>query len=158
MAIELIDTLAPKNNGDFPMVNARDVDVDGTRLPQKLDELAAAAGDIQAATEADINSLFTGLTVLDVTAKAREGGQTVTVATTPAEGLQRRYIITDPDATPDVSYDTVVSTTGGWAALPDNGEIAGKEGQTVIICDNTVQGAKARALGTATLPAPLAAK
>lgn len=157
MAIELIDTLAPKNNGDFPMVNARDVDVDGTRLPQKLDELAAA-GDIESATDADINSLFTGLNVLDVTAKAREGGQTITVATPPAEGLQRRYIITDAANTPDVSYDTVVSTTGGWAALPDTGEIAGTEGQTVTICDNTVQGAKARALGAATLPAPLAAK
>ena len=158
MAIELIGTLAPKNNGDFPMVNARDVDVDGTRLPQKLDELAQAAGDIEAATDADINSLFTGLAVLDVTAKAREGGQTVTVATQPAEGLQRRYIITAPDSAPDVSYDTVVNLASGWAALPDNGEITGAEGQTVTICDNTVQGAKARALGTATLPAPLAAK
>lgn len=158
MAIELIGTLAPKNNGDFPMVNAKDVDVDGTRLPQKLDELAAAAGDIESATDADINSLFTGLAVLDLTVKAREGGQTVTVATPPAEGLQRRYIITDPDATPDVSYDTAVTLGDGWAALPDNGEIAGTEGQTVTICDNTIQGAKARALAAATLPAPLAAK
>lgn len=133
------------------------------RFKQKQDEANAGKFALKGegggiATDADINSLFTGLTVLDVTAKAREGGQTVTVATPPAEGLQRRYIITDPDATPDVSYDTVVSTTGGWAALPDNGEIAGTEGQTVTICDNTIQGAKARALGAATLPAPLAAK
>ncbi|KFI97800.1 hypothetical protein [Bifidobacterium stellenboschense] len=57
MAIELIDTLAPKNNGAFPMVNAKDVDVDGTRLPQKLAELAAGAG-VEAATEDDIANLF----------------------------------------------------------------------------------------------------
>ncbi|MCH9277208.1 hypothetical protein JS533_013210 [Bifidobacterium amazonense] len=62
MAIELIDTLAPKNNGTFPMVNAKDVDVDGTRLPKKLEELAAAAGAIESATEEDINNLFTTTT------------------------------------------------------------------------------------------------
>nr|DAO52659.1 MAG TPA: hypothetical protein [Caudoviricetes sp.] len=58
MAIELIDTLAPKNNGTFPMVNAKDVDVDGKRLPEKLKELEAAAGNIEAATDDDINNLF----------------------------------------------------------------------------------------------------
>lgn len=156
MAIELIDTLTPKNNGTFPMVEAKDVDVDGTRLPAKLEELAAAAGDIESATTDDINALFTGLDVLTVTAKARSGGQTITVATAPASGLQRRYMVTDADKTPTVSYDTVVDLASGWAALPDNGEITGAEGQTVTIVDNTTQGAKARALGTATLPAPLA--
>ena len=45
MAIELIDTLAPKNNGTFPMVKAKDVDVDGKRLPEKLKELETAAGN-----------------------------------------------------------------------------------------------------------------
>ena len=54
MAIELIDTLAPKNNGTFPMVKAKDVDVDGKRLPEKLKELETAAGNI----DADINNLF----------------------------------------------------------------------------------------------------
>lgn len=58
MAIELIDTLAPKNNGTFPMVNAKDVDVDGKRLPEKLKELEAAAGKIEVATDDDINNLF----------------------------------------------------------------------------------------------------
>ncbi|PLS24206.1 hypothetical protein BLI708_08645 [Bifidobacterium imperatoris] len=58
MAIELIDTLAPKNNGAFPMVNAKDVDVDGKRLPEKLKELETAAGNIEAATDDDINNLF----------------------------------------------------------------------------------------------------
>lgn len=58
MAIELIDTLAPKNNGAFPMVKAKDVDVDGKRLPEKLKELETAAGNIETATDDDINNLF----------------------------------------------------------------------------------------------------
>ena len=58
MAIELIDTLAPKNNGTFPMVKAKDVDVDGKRLPEKLKELETAAGNIETATDDDINNLF----------------------------------------------------------------------------------------------------
>lgn len=37
-SIELISGLKPKNNGDFPLVNAPDVQVseDGTRLPTVL--------------------------------------------------------------------------------------------------------------------------
>lgn len=37
-SIELISGLKPKNNGDFPLVNAPDVQVDddGTRLPAML--------------------------------------------------------------------------------------------------------------------------
>lgn len=37
-SIELISGLKPKNNGDFPLVNAQDVqaDDDGTRLPVML--------------------------------------------------------------------------------------------------------------------------
>lgn len=37
-SIELISGLKPKNNGDFPLVNAPDVQVDedGTRLPVML--------------------------------------------------------------------------------------------------------------------------
>lgn len=58
MAIELIDTLAPKNNGTFPMVKAEDVGVDGKRLPEKLKELETAAGNIETATDDDINNLF----------------------------------------------------------------------------------------------------
>lgn len=58
MAIELIDTLAPKNNGTFPMVKAQDVDVDGKRLLEKLKELETAAGNIETATDDDINNLF----------------------------------------------------------------------------------------------------
>lgn len=41
MAIELIGTIKPKNNGKFPMVEAEDVLIDqnGTRLPRALELL-----------------------------------------------------------------------------------------------------------------------
>lgn len=55
MAIELIDTLAPKNNGTFPMVNAKDVDVDGTRLPERLKALQDATAT---ATDQEVEALF----------------------------------------------------------------------------------------------------
>lgn len=60
MAIELIDTLTPKNSGSFPMVLGKDVDVDGRRLPELLDELEeSAGGEPEAATDEDIDALFT---------------------------------------------------------------------------------------------------
>lgn len=58
MAIELIDTLAPKNGGSFPMVKAADVDVDGVRLQQKLKDLETQMGDIDTATQDEIDALF----------------------------------------------------------------------------------------------------
>lgn len=58
MAIELIDTLAPKNGGSFPMVMGEDVEIDGQRLPEILESIEAAAGDIEAATPGDIDALF----------------------------------------------------------------------------------------------------
>lgn len=41
-SVELISGIRPKNNGNFPLVNAKDVQVDGdgTRLDAKLAELA----------------------------------------------------------------------------------------------------------------------
>ena len=45
MAVELIAKIKPKNNGNFPLVDAKDVAVDeaGTRLDEKLAELKEAA-------------------------------------------------------------------------------------------------------------------
>lgn len=44
--VELIGGLTPKNNGDFPLVEAKDIQVDdiGTRLDQKLQELSTGGG------------------------------------------------------------------------------------------------------------------
>lgn len=39
MAIEVIGTLKPKNNGTFPIAEAKDIDVNGTRLDEKLNEI-----------------------------------------------------------------------------------------------------------------------
>ncbi|MBW3088829.1 hypothetical protein KIH77_08855 [Bifidobacterium sp. 82T24] len=91
---------------------------------------------------------------MTVTAAAREGGQTVTVAETLGSGRQRRYIITAADAAPKVAYDTVCDLGSGWADLPADGGVSGTEGQTVTVVDCTTQGANARAAGTAILPAP----
>ena len=45
-SIELISGIKPKNNGDFPLVNARDIQVDdeGTRLDEKLTQLEDNGG------------------------------------------------------------------------------------------------------------------
>lgn len=42
MAIEVISTIKPKNNGAFPVLEAKDISVDenGTRLDEKLENLA----------------------------------------------------------------------------------------------------------------------
>lgn len=44
MAIELIAKLKPKNKGKFPLMDACDIDVNGTRLDKKLEELAKNEG------------------------------------------------------------------------------------------------------------------
>ena len=52
MAIEVISTLKPKNNGDFPIAEAKDISVDdnGTRL---VDKLAAVLMGVTTAAEMD---------------------------------------------------------------------------------------------------------
>lgn len=94
------------------------------------------------------------MTPLTVTASAREGGQTVTVAEALETGLQRRYKITKANAKPVIAYDTVVSTDDGWLAFPGNGQVSGSEGDAITVVDNTTNGAKSRKVGTATLPSP----
>lgn len=45
-SVELIGGLTPKNNGDFPLVSARHVQVDdtGKRLDEKLNEIGTGGG------------------------------------------------------------------------------------------------------------------
>lgn len=54
--IELIAPIEPKNNGEFPMVYGKDVDVDGRRLPEIL--AGIEGGEPEAATEGEIDSIF----------------------------------------------------------------------------------------------------
>lgn len=44
MSIEIISTLKPKNNGTFPIVEAKDIDVNGKRLDEQLAETNEALG------------------------------------------------------------------------------------------------------------------
>lgn len=58
MAIELIDKIKPKNNGNFSMVDACDVQVsDGERLDAALDRISKQTGNqIVAITEEQYNN------------------------------------------------------------------------------------------------------
>lgn len=158
MAIDLIDKIKPKNNGTFAMVDAQDVQVDdaGKRLPERLDELAEQAGNVESMTDADVDGMFL-MADLVVSATAREGGQTVTVSTALGEDLQRRYMVTDATAAPVPAYDETAPLASGWAAFPEDGAVSGKAGQVVTVVDCTINGAKVRAIGSAVLPAPAAA-
>lgn len=95
---------------------------------------------------------------LDVQAMTRKGGQTVTVDQAPANDELRRYKITNADAKPTVAYDQVLATADGWAEWPENGQVSGNAGQVITVVHVTTQGAKARAVGTAVLPAPSTGK
>ena len=159
MAIDLIDKIKPKNGGSFAMVDAQDVQVDdaGKRLPERLDELAQQAGNVESMTDADVDGMFL-MADLVVSATAREGGQTVTVSTALGEGLQRRHMVTEATAAPVPAYDSTAPLSAGWVAFPEGGAVSGKAGQVVTVVDCTVSGAKVKAVGSAVLPAPLAAK
>ena len=45
MAIEIISTLKPKNNGDFPVAEAKDIDVNGIRLDDLIENLKSEIVD-----------------------------------------------------------------------------------------------------------------
>lgn len=61
MAISLIDEVEPKNGGNFAMVAAKYVRVDDEtdkRLDVRLEELEAASGAFEEATDEDIAGIF----------------------------------------------------------------------------------------------------
>lgn len=63
MAIELISTIKPKNNGDFPIAEAVDISVDanGKRLSDVLTEIDTSIGDMDAALD-ELHSYAQNLT------------------------------------------------------------------------------------------------
>ncbi|WP_175578381.1 hypothetical protein [Bifidobacterium jacchi] len=91
--------------------------------------------------------------VLNVTATAVEGGQSLTVAEAVTDGCQRRYRVDDQP--PTISYDQVCSHAAGWLDWPDDGMISDREGESVTVVDCLLSGANARATGSTVLPAPL---
>ncbi len=61
MAIELIDKIKQKNNGDFKLVDADDVDWDGTgkkSVKERIEELEMEAGNVEAITTGDIDNIL----------------------------------------------------------------------------------------------------
>lgn len=96
------------------------------------------------------------LGALTVAAAARKGGQKVTVTESVEGNDLRRYKITDADAKPTIAYNTACVSKDGWLDFPSNGEVVGNENQVITVVELTNQGAYARKVGTATLPAPTA--
>lgn len=61
MAIELIDKIKQKNNGDFKLVDADDVDWDGTgkkSVKERIEELEMEAGNVEAITTGEIDDIL----------------------------------------------------------------------------------------------------
>ena len=73
MAIEVISTIKPKNNGSFPIVEAKDVSVDenGTRLSEKLSNLGTPS------VSTDFSVPTFDLTALGLVAVSLDGTQTI---------------------------------------------------------------------------------
>ena len=61
MAIELIDKIKQKNNGGFKIVDADDVDWDGTgekSVKERIEELESETGNVEAITTEDIDNIL----------------------------------------------------------------------------------------------------
>lgn len=61
MAIELIDKIKQKNNGAFKLVDAADVDWDGTgtkSVKERIEEMATEAENVESMTTAEIDNIF----------------------------------------------------------------------------------------------------
>lgn len=59
MAISLIGKIKPKNNGDFPLVDAVDVEMpDGTRLPDALKNVQSSGYVVSAEPPTDTRMLW----------------------------------------------------------------------------------------------------
>ena len=73
MAIEVISTIKPKNNGSFPIVEAKDVSVDenGTRLSEKLSNLGTPS------VSTDFSVPTFDLAALGLVAVSLDGNETI---------------------------------------------------------------------------------
>lgn len=112
------------------------------------------AGDQFTITFKVTDSAANTLSVLTVTAAPASGGQTLTITPDVESGHMLRYKITAKDAAPVVAYDEACISSDGWTDLPSGNKVSGTEGQLVTVVEMTTQGAKARKIGTAELPAP----
>lgn len=159
--VTLTPTILPADATDKTITWTSDHEDIATVKDGVVTGVKAGIATITATTTDGAKTATTAITVnpvlgnLTVKAAARIGGQTITVTEPIDNGLQRRYRV-DAKA-PALAYDAVVDTANKWEALPENGEINAAAGQVITVVDNTTQGAKARKVGTATLPAPLTA-
>lgn len=80
MAIELISKIKPKNNGDFPMVDAADVEMaDGTRLEQAAADLASTLSMVASRVGSKQDTLVSGTNIKTVNGQSLLGSGDITI-------------------------------------------------------------------------------
>ena len=118
-SIDLITGLRQKNNGDFPLLTAHDVQVDenGKRLDTKLEELAKTEGG------------GTSITITDISESTESGGSNVVTFSNGKtlsvkngkdgkDGLRGTQIFVTDGANSDWLFETTVVFT--FADIPEN--------------------------------------
>jgi len=89
---------------------------------------------------------------LTVTSEDSEtaGKTIISVAETPLGG--RKFVYkTDVTTAPEVAYNEVLNTAGGWTDLPAGGEITATNGHKITVAEVDVDDNKAKKAGSATI-------
>ncbi|NMM93869.1 hypothetical protein G1C95_1056 [Bifidobacterium sp. DSM 109957] len=92
---------------------------------------------------------------LNVTATGVEGAQHIAVTPAAAANRLRLWHVDDAGKLPDVRYGTVLAANSNWQTLTNDDALYGTAGRVITIVDVDSTSRKARAKGSATLPAPL---
>ena len=92
---------------------------------------------------------------LNVTATGVEGAQHIAVTPDKAANRLRLWHVDDAGKLPDVRYGTVLAANSNWQTLGADDVLYGAAGRVITIVDVDSTSRKARAKGSATLPAPL---
>lgn len=147
MAIELISKIKPKNNGDFPMVDAEDVEMpDGTRLSEFKGGVTSVNGQT-----GDVIITVTNGVSPTVSVSAITGGNRVTI--TDANGTKTFDVLNGKDGEDgedgqgsSVTIDTTLSQAGQAAdaqavgvALAQFEQSAGQMVQDVVAAIPTAE-------------------
>lgn len=89
----------------------------------------------------------------DLTVESVSAGSGQTVITVNAAGNADTQLVykTDASAAPTVTFGTALTASDGWAPLPENGQIAGTNGQYVTVALVGTQSGLPLASGKATI-------
>lgn len=125
--IDLISGIRPKNNGKFPLVNAKDVQVDNTgkRLDTKLDELSQQVIEVNQAVEENSNNLNTA-------------NEAITSLTDEVQVVKQDLI--DLEETINNIEDTIIDTVGGTTDVnptPNTIVVRTDDGKIIVATSET---------------------